>query len=88
MVIWAGDLVTRYVLRENGRTAYESMTGHRCKQPVCMFGESAMFTLAPEKSARNKSESDWHMGVFVGIEMRTPEYIYLRMSTDCSSADP
>ena len=43
MVIWAGDLITRYALRENGRTCYESMTGHRCKQPVCMLGESAMF---------------------------------------------
>ena len=42
-----------------------------------MFGESAMFRLALEKSARNKSESDWHMGVFVGIETRTTECIFV-----------
>ena len=76
MVVWAGDLITRYVPRENGRTAYESMTGHRCKQPVCMFGESAMFRIPLVKHARNKSESDWHTGVFVGIEMRTTESVF------------
>ena len=77
MVIWAGDLITRYVLRENGRTAFESMMGHRCKQLVCMFGETAMFRLAPDKSDRRKAESDWGIGMFVGIENRSSEYLFM-----------
>ena len=70
MVMWAGDLIRRYVLRESGRTAFESMMGHRCRQPVCMFGENAMFRLAPDKSDRRKAESTWGIGIFVGIGNR------------------
>ena len=75
LVIWAADLLSRYVVRENGRTAYESVTGHRCKSPVFMFSETIMFRLAPDKSARNKADSDWHVGVFIGIDSRSTEYI-------------
>ena len=75
MTIWATDLILRYVMRENGRTAYESITGHRCRSPVVMFSETIMFRLAPDKSSRNKADSDWHVGIFVGIESRTSEYL-------------
>ena len=71
MAVWAGELILRYVLRENGRTAYESISGHRCKQPAFMFGETVMFRLAPEKSKMMKAETQWHLGVFVGVDSRS-----------------
>ena len=77
MVVWAGDLITRYVLRENGRTAFESITGHRCKQPAFLFGETVMFRIAPDKSHRMKANSDWHLGNFIGIESRSSEYLIM-----------
>ena len=75
MAIWAAELITRFVLRESGRTAYESITGHRCKQPTFMFGETIMFRCAPDKTGRHKSESEWSIGVFVGVESRSSEYL-------------
>ena len=73
--MWAADLVLRFTVRENGRTAFENITGHKCKSPCFMFSETIMFRLAPDKTARNKAESDWHVGIFMGIDPRSSEYI-------------
>ena len=42
-----------------------------------MFGEMAMFRLAPDKSDRRKAESAWGLGMFVGIETRSSEYLFV-----------
>ena len=36
-----------------------------------------MFKCCPEKTSRHKSETDWSIGVFVGIEPRSPEYLMI-----------
>ena len=73
MTVWAGELVSRYVLRENGRTAIESITGHRCKQPAFLFAEIVMFRLAPGNTNMMKVESHWHIGIFIGVESRSQD---------------
>ena len=77
MVVWTGELITRYVPRENGRTAFESTTGHRCKQPAFIFGKKVMFRIAPDKSHRMKANSDWLLGNSIGIESRASEYLII-----------
>ena len=37
---WAGDVVQKYHVRNDGRTAYEDMTKHRSKHLVVGFGET------------------------------------------------
>ena len=40
LTMWASKLICKSVVRSNGRTAYEHITGHRCKHPVVIFGET------------------------------------------------
>ena len=77
MVIWAGELIMRYVKREKARSAFESMTGHRCKQPAFMFGEMVMFRLELEKTNRMKATGTWHIGTFMGADSRSVEYLIM-----------
>lgn len=52
-------------------------SGDLLKQPVCMFGETAMFRLAPDKSNRRKAKNMWGIAVFAGIENRSSEYLFM-----------
>ena len=50
-------------------------TGHRCKQPTCGFGEKEHYRITPDKSRRNKMESDWGIGYYLGSSSRTIEHL-------------
>ena len=50
-------------------------TGHRCKLDMCNFAEKVMFKFNTDKNKRNKMESEWGTGFFVGANSRTDEYI-------------
>ena len=77
LVLWAGEILLKYKVRESGRTAYENMTGHRVKHPVVMFGETLHFKLKQHESRRRKAESDWSTGIFVGVDPRTSEALVI-----------
>ena len=63
LVNWAGEVIHKYKLRDDGRTAYEMMTKHRVKHLVIGFGEKIQFLLAKDNTA-NKHEGEWQDGFF------------------------
>ena len=77
LALWTGEVLMKYKVKENGRTAYEEITGHRVKHPVVMFGETLNFKLKQDESRRRKLESDWSTGIFVGVDSRTSEALII-----------
>ena len=51
------------------------MTGHKGLQAIAAFGEKVMFKYTTDKTKRNKMDSEWDTGYFVGINSRTSEYL-------------
>ena len=79
LVLWASEVLLKFVVRPCGRTAYEKITGHRVKHPMAMFGETVNFMLKQDESRRKrmKTETDWSTGIFVGVEPRTGEALVI-----------
>ena len=86
LVVWSSDVLTKYKVHANGRTSYEMITGHRCKHQIVSFGERVHFKYAMDKNKRNKSESYWEIGYFLGIKESTTEYLVSIDGSICSSA--
>ena len=62
-------------MRITGRTSHEWVTGHRCDQPVAGFAEKINFKFTTDKNHRNKMNTEWSTGLFVGINGKTTEYL-------------
>ena len=54
LVLWAGEVILKYVVRPSGRTVYEQISGHRCKHPVVIFGKVMNFKLEQDESRRGR----------------------------------
>ena len=76
LAMWTGDMMNLYKVHPNGRTQYEMATGHKVKKGTPAFGEEVLFRLAADKK-QYKSESDWDVGIFVGVICRTQEMILM-----------
>ena len=77
LIHWAGDVVQKFHVRSDGRTAYEDMTKHRVKHFVIGFGEKVQFLLATDNTP-NKYEGEWQEGFFVGVVSRSSEYLVIK----------
>ena len=75
LVSFTSEVLSKYKVHTNGRTTYEMTTGHRCKMLVCGFGEKVHFKISTEKTRRNKMDTEWDVGYFVGLSPRTTEYL-------------
>ena len=75
LVSWAADIITRYKGHSIGRTSHEWITGHRCDQPVAGFAEKVNFKFTTDKNHRNKMNTEWSTGFFVGVNGKTTEYL-------------
>ena len=75
LVTWAADVLTRYKVHGTGRTSYEHTTGHRGIKPIAACGENIMFKYTSDKNKRDKMDSEWDSGFFVGINPKTTEYL-------------
>ena len=75
LVAWSADVINRYKIRSSGRTSYEHITGHRGLQAITVFGERVMFKYITNKTRRNKMETEWDTGYFIGIKSRMTEQI-------------
>ena len=80
LVAWTADVINRYKIRSSGRISYEHITGHRGLQAITAFGEKVMFKYITERTGRNKMETDWDIGYFIGINSRTTEYLIAKGS--------
>ena len=64
--MFSSEALVRYKVNSDGRTPYESMTGHKCKVQAIAFGEAVQFMCTVDKGDRHKAESEWASGIFVG----------------------
>eukprot|EP00973_Karenia_brevis_P075935 10550128-Karenia_brevis.AAC.1 len=52
---------------KDGRTGYEGRRGRRCNIPAVPFGERVWYKqLREQKERRNKFETEWKEGVWLG----------------------
>ena len=71
-VRWAGGLISKYAIGDDGRSAYERIRGEQCAVPVVPFGEAAMYL--PLKTAKHTNgEAVKRMGVWLGTIERIEE---------------
>ena len=69
------DIMNKYKVRSDGRTAYERITGHKCRQQVIGFAECVDFILETDKTNMHKGDSRVKKGIFLGYIWRSTEYI-------------
>ena len=75
LVPFCADVMNKYKVRSDGRTAHERITGHKCKQQVIGFAESIVFILETNKTNMRKGDSRVKKGIFLGCIWRSTEYI-------------
>ena len=74
IVRWSGELITRYHVGKDKRTAYERIRGKPCNRPMCQIGESVLYLpLDSPKTDDNKSDAKMHQGIWLGTNERTEE---------------
>ena len=70
----AAAQISRYQVRANGRTSYQSIKGYACRDPLSEFGECVMFRpLKTNKEQRNKNALAERVldGIWLGTDLRT-----------------
>ena len=75
LVNFTSEVLSKYKVHSNGRTSYEMMVGHRCKQTVCGFAETVHFKTTTDKNRKNKMDTEWDIGIYIGTNPRTTEYL-------------
>ena len=75
LVNFTGEVLSKYKVHANGRTSYEMTTGHRWQTTACGFGERVHFKTTTEKTRKNKMDTEWDVGFYLGSNPRTTEYL-------------
>ena len=61
---------------KDGRTSYERRRGRACRVPVATFGEKVWYKqIREQKERKDKIESEWHEGLWLGQSRSTNETI-------------
>ena len=69
------DILNKFRVGADGHTAYERITSHACKVAQIGFAEVVDFKLETDKNNRNKADSEFNEGVFLGYAWRSTEYL-------------
>jgi len=76
LVRWAGMMISRFQVGEDGKTAHERIRGRKCNTPVAICGEKVLYReLEDGRGERAKIETKWMDGVWLGIKNRTGEHV-------------
>ena len=76
LIRWAAMLPSRYLKGKDGCTPYERRRGRKCEVPVVPFGETVWYKRIREgKVHKNKMESEWEEGVWLGHHRNTNEMV-------------
>ena len=78
--------MNRFVVRPNGRTTYELVTGHQMKIPLVSFGQHVLWRLPRKKSGAGKLDSEWLDGIFLGLAGTSSE-AYIGTATGVEKAN-
>ena len=73
LVPFCSDIMNKFRVGSDGRTAYEKITEHKCKSVIIGFGESVDYILETNKGSMNKADSRVHQGIFLGYVWRSTE---------------
>ena len=75
LIPYVTEIMNKFKVGPDGRTAYERITGHKCRHIGIGFAENVDFMLEPDKTNLQKADSKWMTGVFLGYIWRSTEYI-------------
>ena len=68
LIPFCADSMNNFRVGPDGRTAYEKITGHKCRSMIIGFGESVDYILETDKGARHKADSRVHQGIRICLE--------------------
>ena len=72
IIRWSGELITRYHVGRDKKTAYERIRGKPCGKPMCQLGESVLYMpFDSPKTNENKCEPRMKEGIWLGTNERT-----------------
>ena len=71
LVSWSSEVLNRFKVQANGRTAFEMATLHKCRHKAVAFGEKVYF----QHTHVGKEDDRKDVGVFVGMMDRSPTYL-------------
>ena len=75
LVVWTADILSKYVVHENGRAAYEMATQHVVRHKVIGVAENVHFQFKVQRENMNACGNEKSgVGWFVGIVNRNNEY--------------
>ena len=57
------DIMNKFRVGSDGRTAYEKITDHKCKSIIIGFGESIDYILETDKRSMHTADSRVHQGI-------------------------
>ena len=75
LIPYCADILNKFRVGADGRTAYERITSHACKVAQVGFGEVVDFKPETDKNNRLKADSEFFEGVFLGYAWRSTEYL-------------
>ena len=75
MVRWAAMLHSRFRLGTDGMTAYQRQRGRKCRMEVIPFGETVYYRKLDENEGKNKLETKWDEGVWLGHTRGSNEFL-------------
>ena len=84
---WAAQIIVRWAVRRHGRTSFEYAKGHKTKTAVSCFGEQLLWRKRRTSGARNKLDSEWSEGIFLGMTGQTSEIIIGTENGICTTSD-
>ena len=75
LIPFTTEVINKFKIGPDGRTAYERITEHKCRHFMIGFLEVVDFILEVNKNERHKADSHVMKGVFLGYVWRSTEYL-------------
>ena len=93
LIPFCSDILNKFRVESDGRTAYERMTSHTFQVAQIGFAKIVDFKLETDKKNRHKADSESSVGVFLVFAWRSTEYLVASNGTirnthvqNCSTA--
>ncbi len=71
----AADILSKYLMGDDGKTAPERLTGKPRDKELVEFGEKVHYRFEERRGKENKLDVKWGEGFFLGVRWRTGEMI-------------
>ena len=73
LIPFCTDLLNKFRVGSDGRTAYERITSHTCEVAQIGLAEIVDFKLETDKNSRHKADSEFNAGVCLGFAWRSTD---------------